>query len=268
MTANVAPRPRRARARKTEPAIVDTLPIGEIDQTVFSCPACARPLAMGAKRCPGCGTRLLIGVQASKVAVFAATGASLGLLIGIAGAALLSAVAAPAVSPTIPAASAAPIVSAPPVASVAPSTGTGNGTGNGPTIPAASKVALQHALQIDVQLMQAQASLEAALVSPTFDPMDVARTLRTISAGAFTGLEMTAHIETWDRSDGLGGRLSELYAAIHATAGDGLDASVRNEAAYREAATALVALLGDLPALDATARDLADEAGIKLPPAP
>lgn len=264
MTANVAPRPRRARARKIEPDVVETLPIGEIDQTVFSCPACARPLAMGAKRCPGCGSRLLLGVQASKVAVFAATGTALGLLIGLAGAALLSVTAAPAVTPTIPAASVAPVVSAPPVASAAPSTG----TGNGPTIPAASKVALQHALQIDVQLMQARSSLEAALVAPSFDPMDVARTLRTISAGAFTGLEMTAHIETWDRSDGLGGQLSELYAAIHATAGDGLDASVRNEAAYREAATALVALLGDLPALDATARDLADEAGIKLPPAP
>ena len=40
-----------------------SIAIGEIDQTIFDCPSCSRPLALGDRRCPGCRTRLLHGVQ-------------------------------------------------------------------------------------------------------------------------------------------------------------------------------------------------------------
>jgi len=80
MTVNAA---RRNRRRTPEPQTIaptESLAIGEINQTVFDCPVCARPLAVGARRCPGCGTRLLLGIQAGKASVLA----GLGLVVGIA----------------------------------------------------------------------------------------------------------------------------------------------------------------------------------------
>jgi len=70
----------------------ESFAIGEINQTVFSCPNCQRPLAMGAKHCPGCKTHLVRGVQLSKASVFVTMGLVVGLAIGGAagGAALLA----------------------------------------------------------------------------------------------------------------------------------------------------------------------------------
>ena len=53
-----------ARPPLSEPngASSESLAIGEIDQTVFDCPRCSRPLAVGTRRCPGCRTRLMAGV--------------------------------------------------------------------------------------------------------------------------------------------------------------------------------------------------------------
>ncbi len=86
MTVDVA----RRRTRKPKIASVsESLAIGEIDQTVFACPACARPLALGARHCPGCGTRLILGVQAQRASLFV----GLGLVGGIVLSGLLGATA-------------------------------------------------------------------------------------------------------------------------------------------------------------------------------
>ena len=50
-----ARQPRRGRNRS---------PSARWTPSVFNCPSCARPLAHGANVCPGCGTRLIVGVRA------------------------------------------------------------------------------------------------------------------------------------------------------------------------------------------------------------
>jgi hypothetical protein len=78
MTVNAARRPRRRSVKPaSEPvqtAPVGSFAIGEINQTVFDCPTCSRPLALGTRRCPGCRTRLVLGVPMSKAMIFATAG--------------------------------------------------------------------------------------------------------------------------------------------------------------------------------------------------
>ena len=63
------------------PMISKSLSIGEIEQTVFSCPSCQRPLAMGARKCPGCKTHLVAGVGLTNASGFVALGLAVGLAI-------------------------------------------------------------------------------------------------------------------------------------------------------------------------------------------
>jgi hypothetical protein len=98
MTVNVARRTRRRATPPAPPSInstptpqpapepvytsADTFRIGEIEQTVFDCPNCRRPLALGARRCPGCQTRLVNGVVLTKVGMFVAGGLTIGIVAG------------------------------------------------------------------------------------------------------------------------------------------------------------------------------------------
>jgi hypothetical protein len=264
MTVNVARgRGSRARKAKAEPVAVETLPIGEIDQTVFSCPSCERPLALGAHRCPGCGTRLLRGVPLGKAVSFIGSGLLVGLLAG--GVATIALTVSPAQiatvpgNPAVPAASTAPIATAAPlpVPSAVPV----------PAIPSATRSALVQALQIDVALAASIGDLQVALAAPSFDATAVSKTLRSMSANAVIGQQLTPRIEAWDQGATVGAEMTALYAAIHATAGEGLDASVRNVAAYRAAATDMVSLRAALGALDDAARTIANEHDMALPAA-
>src|SRR3989442_10231220 len=54
------------------------LEIGSADAGIFSCPQCARPLGSENTRCPGCGTRLILGVPSQRAAVFATLGGAAG----------------------------------------------------------------------------------------------------------------------------------------------------------------------------------------------
>lgn len=267
MTVNVA-RPRARRVRKSQVAAPPSMSIGEIDQTVFSCPACERPLALGARQCPGCNTRLINGIVLGKASTFIAGGLVVGLLVGAGLASLAFAAGGArtaATTPVLPVASAAPIASAVPLPSVAPGTGTGNGSTV--TIPAATRTALTETVRIDAELATAAASLQAALAGSSFDAMEVARTLRSMTADSYVGVEMTRHLGAWDRAGTLADDLNALYAQVHATASAGLDASVRNVAAYQTAAADLVVIVGTLAELDDEARELADDAGLDLPAA-
>ena len=87
MTVDAARRSRRrtpVAGRDSEPYIAPatSIAIGEIGQTIFECPSCARPLALGVGRCPGCGTRLVRGVALGKASAFIAIGLAVGLLAG------------------------------------------------------------------------------------------------------------------------------------------------------------------------------------------
>jgi hypothetical protein len=262
MSVNVAKR--RTRTQPRLESGISALPIGEINQTVFACPACARPLVMGTGRCPGCGTHLLIGVQARKASIFIVLGLVIGALFGGAVTALASAIGgdhhAPAVVP-------GPVVSPSPRAS-------GSSTSPSPTSPPVRSVdpavtpiagsALVGAIGVDARLAASQAALEAALAARQFDVTAVSQTLRALSADAVIGLKLTPHLDTWVASKSVGADLTTLYTAVQDTAAEGLAASIRNEAGYRAAARQMVSLLHGLAAIDTRARDLATQSGLVL----
>jgi hypothetical protein len=273
MTVNAARRPRRrAAAPPPEPIVVpaESIAIGEIDQTVFDCPTCARPLAMGTRRCPGCKTRLIIGVPMSKASVIATGGLVVGLLVGGATGAVFGLVSRPVVVIPAPAAvpSAAPVggSSGGTVATPAPipSAPVGNGGWTG-GMPAIARSALTQAVTVNDHFAAASSSLAAALAAPSFDASDVAQILRAISAESVYGEQLAAKVSSWSDSAALGQRLNGLYGAIHDTAGEGLLASVRNEAAYRQSAKTMITLLAGLRAVDAELRALAEANGVTLP---
>jgi len=271
MTVNAARRPRRrAAAPPPEPIVVpaESIAIGEIDQTVFDCPTCARPLAMGTRRCPGCGTHLIIGVPMSKASVIATGGLVLGLLLGWATGVVFGLVSRPMVVAPAPVVvpSVAPVggggTLATPVPIPSAPVGPGGWTGG---MPAIARSALTQAVTVNDHLAAASASLSAALAAPSFDPSDVAQMLRAISAESVYGEQLAAKVSSWSDSAALGQRLNGLYGAIHDTAGEGLLASVRNEAAYRQSAKTMITLLAGLRSIDAELRALAEANGVTLP---
>lgn len=307
MTADIAPRTRRrAPSRKTElieepslgpslverpaasyapspaPAFVprlvpgDSMTIGEVNQTLFDCPSCSRPLGLGARRCPGCSVHLIHGVVLGKASAFVAAGLALGLLIGAGGGYLLglgSAGAAPAIgsglsplassgSPVDPivgsTAPSAPASTAPP--SPSPSVGATPGS-----IPPATRAALIQTGGSNDRLSAARADLVAALDASTFDASDVARILRSVSADSVQAEEVATRITAWGGSAAVGTRLANFYGTIHEAAAGSLVASVRNVAAYRTAATTMVGLLAGIPALDEEVRVAAASLGVVIP---
>lgn len=305
MTANIAPRTRRrAPAKNTdpiaEPSVInrsapsfapspapafvprlvpgDSMTIGEIDQTVFDCPSCSRPLALGARRCPGCSVRLVNGVALGKASAFIAAGLALGLLAGAGGGFLFglgSAAAAPAIAPGPSAvasggpsvgpivasnAPSAPASAAPPSSSPTASVGATPGS-----IPPATRAALVQTAGSNDRLTAAQADLTAALAASTFDASDVARILRSVSADSVQAEQVATRIAAWSGSAAVGTRLATFYGTIHDAAADSLVASVRNVAAYQAAATTMVGLLAGIPAIDDEIRAAAASLGVVIP---
>ena len=276
MTVDVARRPRRRAGPKTdapEPAISATpsIAIGEIDQTIFECPSCSRPLALGSHRCPGCGTRLVRGVTLGKASGFVALGLAVGLLAGAAGglAIGLTGTRTAATPPTVlapagantgtggPAATAAPTVTASPTS--APTDPAG--------IPPLVRTALVQVAGTNGRLATANADLRAVLAAKVFDASEAAQVLRTISAESVFSVQVAAHVGAWPGSAALATQLGAYYDSVHTAAANGLMASVRNTAAYRAAATAMVGLLDRLTELDGAVRSTAASAGVDLPPA-
>ena len=255
--------------------------IGEIGQTIFSCPACGRPLAIGVRKCSGCSTRLLMGVQLGRAGTFVTIGLILGVAFGGGLAAILSASRLPAHDAQVAEAAAAAALAraaevqaaAAPVAIASPAIprtgGSGGSTGAGTsvTMPAISSSALSQALVVDVRLSQSTADLEAAAASPKVDVLLVAQLLRKASADSVIGLQLAQNLRVWSGGSAVADRLTTFYTELRTTADEGLGASIRDQAAYREAAHAVVKLLGGLDAVDGQARSLAAGAGIGLPAA-
>ncbi|HET9344953.1 MAG TPA: zinc ribbon domain-containing protein [Candidatus Limnocylindrales bacterium] len=280
MTVEVA----RRRTRKTTKAAAPSTPIGasesisigEIEQTVFSCPSCQRPLAIGARHCPGCRTHLVNRVQLSKASLFVTVGLVLGLAVGgaIGGVALLGASAsrdaeiAAAVSAALaaadvqpaPAASAMPFASSRPLATAKPDGGPAG-------IPSLARAALVQASSLNAQMAAAAPVLQSALAAKDFDTYTVFQVLRSVSGDAVTGRQLAAHIGSWAGGAELETSLTTFYKQVQDTAGEGLDASIRNKAAYKTAAAAMIRLLAGVAALDAQVRTVATEAGVTIPAA-
>lgn len=271
MTVNVARRTRRRATSAPTGSMVapgESMTIGEIDQTVFDCPSCTRPLALGSKRCPGCGTRLVGGVAMSRVSTFVASGLAIGLLAG-GGAGYVLGVTQGAASGGSPGTSGAPVVVAPsagpsatPTASTttaAPSSGSDEG------ITPMSRAAMIQAIGANDRLAADRAALVAVLAEPTFDASAAARVFRAISADSVYAQQLADRILMWPGASAVGTEMATFYGRIHDIAAEALVASVRNERAYRSAAAAMATQLARLPALDAAVRSAATSAGVILP---
>ena len=284
MTVEAVRRPRRRGAAPSptgDPVSAPTaaFAIGEFDQTIFDCPACSRPLALGARRCPGCGTRLVRGVTLGKASLFIALGLVVGLLAGSAGGLVFglsqAAVAAPRQAATPP--SAAPVTGTNggghPISTVnvpSPSPGAPTATPIAATpvpvpVPPVTASAFGQVLATNGRLAENRAALKASLNAAVFDASSVAQSLRSISADSIFGQQVAGHLSEWPGSSAVGAQLERFYGAVHDAAAKGLVASVRNQAANRTAAKAMVKLLDELRAIDTAVRTVAGSAGLDLP---
>lgn len=239
-----ATRRRSTRAAQREER--EGLAIGESDANIFNCPVCARPLDSGASRCPGCGTRLIAGVQMTRAAGFIAAGALAGLLVG----SLVTGVGALA------------------MVAFSPATGTtaGQTTPDGRplasqgidpvTVPSAALTALRQSSLVNERLLEDAGRLDAALSAKHPSSVDIARILRSISSDVAFGNRVAPDVAKWAAAAPLSADLVAFYADAGDTARDGLAASITNERAYVEAGSAMRTLLKGLPDLDSQARYL------------
>jgi hypothetical protein len=243
--------PRRVKPRP--PVNPEALSIGESDANIFSCPICSRPLAVGAHRCPACGTRLILSTPAQRAGIFMSAGLVLGLLFGWSFAAVVGALTAPRVNN--PTASGAPGASVPVVVVPTPA----------PTIAAVSRSALGQAAALDARLTGEAAALRFALRDKDLDSASVADQLRSLAADAAFGEDLASRLGAWDQAYALSLDLSNLYGSIRSTAREGLAASIQNDPAYRASAQKMLAVLNGIAPLDKRLRELALSVDIRLP---
>lgn len=245
----------------------EPLPIGLPDLNVMSCPVCARPIAVGTGRCPGCGTRLLMGVPVRRAGAFVILGLVVGLIVGGGSAAIVvgrgsgSGGARPGAGP-VPSVPAASSVS--PAPSI-PRTQAPSAAPPSSAVPAHAAAALGQVLSVNDRLASRGAGLRADLAAKPFDTFAVATTLRALSADAVVGDGVTGLIAAWPSGADLSARLSAYYRRVGTTAATTLGSSLGDTAAYRAGALQMIRVLGDLAPLDANAESLASEAGVVVP---
>jgi hypothetical protein len=249
------------------------LAIGELDQTLFDCPSCRRPLALGTRRCPGCGIRLIRGIPLAKAVTFVVVGVLVGTIVGVGGgvigATLGGGAAGPvnaAGQPSAGSSAGAPVGRG---GSPVPTTPATSDPSSDPVVvdpmPAAARAALTQALDMNARLGTADAELRAALAAKAFDASAAAQTMRAISADMVFAEGVASRVSGWTGSAEVGGQLATFYSSVHDTAGAALLNSVRNAGAYRAAARSMVQLLAQRTALDETIRATAAAAGVSLP---
>jgi hypothetical protein len=250
---------RRKSTRASRREQREGMPIGENDANIFDCPACARPLATGTRRCPGCSTRLLGGVRATRAAGFMAIGLLIGLFVGgsvVGLVAMLSAPAAATAATTDPVAgpTSAPLATAPVSVPVAD-----------PAVPAAALTALSQTSLINQRLQADATRLQAVMAGSAPASVDIARALRSLSATAAFGDRIAPDVADWADGTAVSASLAAFYAAVGATAREGLTSSLQNADAYRDAGRSMLAVLDELAELDADSRALAATADTDLP---
>jgi hypothetical protein len=259
----------RGRAPKAA-AVSEPLPIGQEDNEIFNCPVCARPLATGSGRCPGCQTRLVRGVPASKASLFVVTGLIVGLLVGAGGVASLVAASSILSSPS--AASHTTPSAAPGGGAVGSGSAAGSASPSGSTAPVyvsgIVSSSLKQAAEVNVKLAEASIALHAQLDSSNLDTQETATILRSIASSAQFGAEVAPRIGTWEAADDLSLDLATFYESVRETARDGIGISLTSSSGYRQAANDMVRALRQLRGLQATATKLGTTADIQIPALP
>jgi hypothetical protein len=245
--------------RRGRTSAATSMPIGEVDANIFGCPACTRPLSTGTSRCPSCGTRLVAGVKLSRASVFVGIGLFSGMIASGALLGVNSLVnATPAAVAVVPAPSVvmvsqAPIASQPPVAV-------------DPGIPSSAISALGQTARLNQRVVADAERLTAALAMAEPSSAEIAPILRTMAASASFGARVAPTVGDWDQASAVSEDLAGFYAAMKATAEEGLASSLSSHRAYAAAAQEMLKIVAGLGAIDAASRTLADSADIKLPP--
>lgn len=249
------------RTRKAAEPNDNTPMIGDDSQGSFvSCPACGRPVADGLVRCAGCGTRVLMGVAASRALLFMTTGAVLGLLVGgLSVASILEASRVPAGSNGSVAHGPSPTPTA--TASAAP----GAASPSHPNVDPLAASALRQVASTDDRLAISLASLRHQVRLRTPDTGAISATLRAMSASATYGTSVIGYLSAWPDAAELQGQLGALYTQIRAVAAEGLAAQLANTKAYLAAGNHLLAVMTALPGIRTAELALAQGAGIALP---
>jgi hypothetical protein len=230
--------------------------IGELDAHVFNCPACARPLSEGTSRCPACGTRLVMGVMVKRAGAILGLGLVTGMLFGggvTAAAITLSLHDRPAVVPQPTVAAIVPTV-APSVAALEP------------VAPPAAIAALSGTAVVNGRIAVDATSLSETLSKPNATTIELARDLRSLAADAALGSDLVGRLAPWRDADAATNQLDAFYGSMASTARQALRASLTDNGSYRQAAIAMIAVLGGLDDVDTVSRTLAATVALDLPP--
>jgi pyruvate/2-oxoglutarate dehydrogenase complex dihydrolipoamide acyltransferase (E2) component len=246
---------RRHRARPVAPP---PLSIGVPDSEIFACPVCSRPMVVGARRCQGCGTRLVWAVPAAKASVFVALGLAAGIV-------LASAVTLGVATGVRPPAAFAPAASEAASPSPSPSATPAPTSNPQADVPVLTRAALRQAVDLHARLAAAAANLGALVEAKDLDAYAVSEELRSVASVAAQGTGLAQRISAWTAATDLSAQLGNWYREIRETARAALKAPVTNGRAYRSAAQGMLVLLAEVPSLDGETRALAIEAGVDLP---
>ena len=232
------------------------LAIGETDANVFNCPSCARPLAEGTSKCPGCGTRLIMGVRVRRATSILIMGAVLGVLAG-------GVVTASAITLSLRAAT--PAAVAAPIATPVPPTAAP--TAVLPLAPSSATVsALSGTAVVNGRIALDTSTLSAALAGKDATTIEIARALRSLAADAALGIDLTGRLDPWPAAASVALRLHDFYGSMAETARVALKSSLTDQAGYRRSAAQMLTVLTGLDAVDAASRSLAATVELELPP--
>lgn len=242
----------------------EPIAVGEVESPGFNCPRCARPLAVGATICPGCGTRLLFGVQTRLALRFTAAGLAVGVLLG--GGVVF--VARPDQASSLAGAGAGTGAGAPNAVGASPSPAWLRPADVG--IPSGAVSALRQAAILNARFTAHAGELKAILKRKGSEGIDVARVLRALNSDAAFGVDLAPAIAPWPEAAKLSRDLGSFYQAVRKASQRGLQASLSDKSAYRATGKRMSALLAKLPALDAAAARIVTEAGLAplVEPAP
>jgi DNA-directed RNA polymerase subunit RPC12/RpoP len=248
------------KARIAKLAASQAQAIGEADAYVFNCPACARPLSNGTMKCPGCGSRLIMGVLVKRAGAILVLGIAIGVVVG---GGLMGSIAMLSASATATAIE-QPVATVPTTAPVAPAVPTA-----APPLAAAPQTAisaLSGTAVVNGRITVDAVTLKTTLATRGVSTIEIARAIRSLAADAALGMDLTGRMAPWTDARHVTAELDTFYRSMASAARDGLRASLTDAGAYRASATAMLATIEDLGSVDASSRELAATVSLELPP--
>ncbi len=136
-----------------------------------------------------------------------------------------------------------------------------------PTMDPQIRNALVTALAVNQSLAARAAELDAAVASEEPVAADIAALLRNVNTDLTAGGEAANRLLLSDETAELGEDLLAFYRAVLARNNETLRTTIRNVAAYVEGASAVSAMLADLPILNDRITDALARRGAATPPA-